>query len=109
MAPMNEHILLPALGVFERDLLEPPVCDTAKQQTPLISVGATPGPLLPAGSMRDSTRVFFSMEMSSFCLGNQAALLHQASLAGCICILLLSAQVYIGRMLACLSLLSKAD
>lgn len=45
MAQINEHILLPALGVFERDLLEPLVCDTAKQQSPLISVGATPGPL----------------------------------------------------------------
>ena len=78
MLQINEHILPPPPGVFERDLLEPLVCDIGKQQTPLVSVGGTLGPLLPAGSTRDSTRYFVSwtVEMGSFCLSSQAALLH---------------------------------
>lgn len=88
---MNRYYCLPP-GVFEKDLLEPPVCDIQKQQTPLVSVGATPGTLLPAGSTRDSEGYFVSWTVETFCLGSQAALLHCAGLADCLPILLPSAQ-----------------
>lgn len=83
MAQINEHILPPPLGVFERDLLEPPVCDIRKQNAPLSSVGATPVPPLPAGSTGDSMRYFVSwtLKTGSFCFSSQAALLHWVALA----------------------------
>jgi len=48
-------------GGFERDLLEPPVCGIGKQQTPLASAGAAPGPLLPGGSTRDRQHEVFCL------------------------------------------------